>query len=45
MHVLVTLKDVWSLVQDIVQELSHEESSPLILLAGHVHLVLQLNVV
>ena len=45
MHILVALKDVWSLVQDVIQELSHKESSSLVLLTRHVHLVLELNIV
>lgn len=45
MHILVTLEDVWSLVENVVQELSHKESRSLVLFTGHVHLVLELNVV
>ena len=45
MHVLVALQNVWSLVEDVVEELRHEKGCPLILLSRHVHLVLKLYVV
>jgi len=44
-HIFVTVKDVWSLVENVVKELSHEESSSLVLFARKVHFVLELNVV
>ena len=44
-HIFVTVEDVWSLVQEVIKELSHQEGSSLVLLSAHVHLVLKLNVV
>ena len=45
MHIFVTLKDVWSLVQNIVEEFRHQQSCSFIFFSGHVHLVLELNIV
>ena len=45
MHISIIIKNIWSLSKQIVQELSHQKSSSLILFSGHIHLVLQLNVV
>ena len=45
MHVFVTVQNIWSLVKNVIQELGHEESSPLVLFTRKVHLVLQLDVV
>ena len=45
MDVLIALQDVGRLVQNVVEELSNEECSSLVLLPGHVHLVLQIDVV
>ena len=45
MHVLIALQNVWSLVEDVVEEFRHEKGCPLVLLSGHVHLVLKLYVV
>jgi hypothetical protein len=45
MHILVAIENVGSLVQKIVQELSHQESCSLVLLSRHVHLGLEVNIV
>jgi len=44
-HVFVRLKNVWSLVQDIVQEFSHQEGGSLVFFSRDVHLILQIRVV
>ena len=45
MHVLVAFKDVGRLIEDVVEELSHEESRSLVLFTGDIHLVLELHIV
>jgi hypothetical protein len=45
MDIFVTLQDVGRLVKDVVEELGHQEGSPLVLFTRHVHLVLEFNVV
>lgn len=45
MHVLLGLKNVRRLVQQIVEEFRHKERGPLVLLTRHVHLLLELKIV
>lgn len=45
MHILIAIQDIRSLVENVIEELCHQESSSLVLLSRHVHLVLQVNVV
>ena len=45
MHVLVRFEDVGSAVEQVVEELGHQQGRSLVLLTRQAHLVLQLEVV
>ena len=45
MHVFVAVKDVWVLVEKVIEELCHQQGCSLILFSREVHLLLQLNIV
>ena len=44
-HVLVSVEDVRRLVEQVVEELGQQKGSPLVLLFGDLHLLLDLQVV
>ena len=44
-HVLITLQNIWCLIENVVEEFGHKQGSSLVFLARNIDFILELHIV